>query len=426
MSTLLKKKLAAILPGYREDVANLRKNHADKVISQVTVGQAYGGMRGVKGMVCDTSVVTPDKGLLIRNIPIGDLTDKLPEEIFWLLITGDLPNKEELEDIRKSFNENSKLPDYVVKVLKSMPADSHPMTMFNTGILVMQYESVFARRYAEGMNKMDYWEPALEDTINLLGKLVSLGSAVYRIRYHGGNVIDPDPKLDWGANYAKTLGLPDPNGEFTKLCQLYLTLHCDHEGGNASAFTTHVVASTLSDPYYALSAGLNALAGPLHGLANQECLKFVMDMVAKVGETPTDKEIVDFTWSVLNSGRVVPGYGHAVLRCTDPRFTAFVEFGRQYCPKDPIFAMVNNMFRLVPDILKEHGKAASPWPNVDAGSGALLYHYGMTEFQYYTVLFSISRAMGVLAQNVLNRALGIPITRPKSHETKWMKEQAGV
>ena len=243
--SLLKEKLASILPKYREEVTNLRKNFKDVEISKVTLGQAYGGMRGVKGMVCDTSLVTPNEGLIIRGIPIKDLGDKLPEEIFWLLITGDLPNAEELADVQKEFKSQTKLPAYVVNVLKAMPADSHPMAMFNTGILVMQHESVFAKGYAQGMNKANYWEPALADTITLLSRLTTLAAAVYRVRYYGGEVIEPDATLDWGANYAKTLGLPDPNGEFTKLIQLYLTLHCDHEGGNASAFTTHVIASTL-------------------------------------------------------------------------------------------------------------------------------------------------------------------------------------
>jgi citrate synthase len=121
---------------------------------------------------------------------------------------------------------------------------------------------------------------------------------------------------------------------------------------------------------------------------------------------------------------VVPGYGHAVLRITDPRFDAFREFGRKYLPNDPVFLTVDRVFQVVPEVLKEHGKAKDPWPNVDAGSGAILYHYGLTEFDYYTVLFSVSRAMGMLAQLVLNRALGTAITRPKSVSTAWLKEQA--
>jgi citrate synthase len=217
------------------------------------------------------------------------------------------------------------------------------------------------------------------------------------------------------------LGLPDPDGEFRNLMRLYMTLHCDHEGGNVSAFTCHTVASALSDPYYAVSAGLNGLAGPLHGLANQECLKFVLELREKFNGVPTDEELYKFAWDTLKSGHVIPGYGHAVLRVTDPRYTAFLAFGARVCPNDEVFRIVDRIFALVPGILKEQGKAKDPWPNVDAASGCLLYHFGLTEFDYYTVLFGVSRALGMCSQLILNRALGSPIVRPKSVSTNWIK-----
>ena len=124
----------------------------------------------------------------------------------------------------------------------------------------------------------------------------------------------------------------------------------------------------------------------------------------------------------MQSGRVIPGYGHAVLRCPDPRFTAFMNFGKEHIENDDVFMIVETLFEIVPKVLQKHGKAKNPWPNVDAASGALLYHYGLKEFSYYTVLFSISRAMGIISQIVINRALGIPIMRPKSVTTNWLKE----
>ena len=140
--------------------------------------------------------------------------------------------------------------------------------------------------------------------------------------------------------------------------------------------------------------------------------------------SPSKEELRQFVWERLNSGRVIPGYGHAVLRCPDPRFTAFIEFGEKYITDDPVFDIVRNLFDVVPDVLKEQGKAKNPWQNVDAASGSLLYHFGMKEFSFYTVLFSISRAMGMVSQMVLNRALGVPITRPKSITADWLKENA--
>ena len=234
------------------------------------------------------------------------------------------------------------------------------------------------------------------------------------------------PSAYWAGNYAHMLGIEDPTGNFKKLMRLYLTLHCDHEGGNVSANTCHTVGSALSDPYYAVSAGLNGLAGPLHGLANQECLRFVLAVHQHYQGVPTDEQLKEYAWERLNSGRVIPGYGHAVLRVTDPRFSAFREFGLKYCGDDEVFQIVDKLFNIIPGVLKEHGKAKNPWPNVDAGSGALLYHFGLREFDYYTVLFGVSRALGMLSQLVINRALGSAITRPKSVQTSWIKKQVGA
>lgn len=422
----LKEKLTQQIPGIREDIKSFLAEHGDKQISAVKVAQAYGGMRGVRAMVCDTSEVPPDKGLLIRDIPVGELIEKYPEEIFYLLCTDELPGKEDLADLQKEFSDRCEVPNYVWKVLEAMPKDSHPMCMFDTAILVMEKESLFRQRYDEGMKKTEYWEPMLEDCLNLLAKLPNIAAGVYRMRFKKGKRVAPKKDLDWGANYAYMLGIDDPDGNFARMMRLYLVLHSDHEGGNVSAHTSHCVASALSDAYYAVSAGLNGLAGPLHGLANQECLKWVLMVHEKFGGVPEDEQLKKFAWDTLNSGKVIPGYGHAVLRVTDPRYDAFRAFGLKYLADDPVFKIVDQIFRIVPDVLKEQGKAKDPWPNVDAGSGALLYHYGMKELSYYTVLFSVSRAMGMCSQMIVSRAMGYAIERPKSSTTKWLKAQVGT
>jgi citrate synthase len=242
------------------------------------------------------------------------------------------------------------------------------------------------------------------------------------MRFNKGPRIESDPKLDWAGDYAHMLGIKDPDGEFKNLMRLYMVLHSDHEGGNVSAHTCHCVGSALSDPYYAVSAGMNGLAGPLHGLANQECLAWVIEVNKKFGGVPSDEDLRQFAWDTLKSGKVIPGYGHAVLRITDPRFDAFLEFGARVCPKDPQYETVAKVFRIVPEVLREHGKAKDPWPNVDAASGCLLYHFGLTEFEYYTVLFGVSRAMGMCAQLIVSRALGEAIERPKSITTEDVKK----
>ena len=419
----IKEKLAEQVPALRDEVKNLVKQYGDKVVDKITVAQIFGGLRGVKALVCDTSSVPPERGLLIRGIPIAELADKLPEEIFYLLLTGEFPDEESLKLLMADLKKRRKVPDYVWKVLKAMPKDSHPMCMLDTAILVMEKESVFKKQYDKGVKKEDYWIYTLEDALNLVARLPIIAAGIYRMKYNKGPRVPSDPKLDMGADFAKMLGIKDPKGEFTKLMRLYLVLHCDHESGNVSAATVQTVASALSDLYYAVSAGLNGLAGPLHGLANQECLKFVLDLKKHFKGVPTDEQLRQYAWDWLNSGKVIPGYGHAVLRITDPRFDAFLKFGQTYCANDQIFHIVEKIFNVVPQVLMEQGKAKDPWPNVDAASGALLWHYGMKEFDYYTVLFAVSRTLGVSAQTVIARALGLPIVRPKSVTTEWIKEQ---
>jgi len=410
------------IPVWRDDVESLLKNNGSSVISDVTLTQAYGGMRGVKGLVCDTSSVSPDTGLIIRGKPLLDIIDILPEQVFFLLLADEMPDEDALTNLQSQLSEHAVVPDYIWTILNSMPEDSHPMAMLNTAVLAMEKESVFRKNYDKGMSKEDFWKPMLEDGLSLIAKLPAIGAGVYRIRFQKSGLIEPDGSLDWGANFAHMLGLNDPDGNVKKLMRLYLMLHCDHEGGNASAFTSLTIGSTLSDLYYAVSGGLNALAGPLHGLANQECLKFVLEIRDKFGGAPSRDELEQLCWDRLKNGRVIPGYGHAVLRCPDPRFTAFMNFGKEHIENDDVFHIVETLFDVVPEVLKKHGKAKNPWPNVDAASGALLYHYGLREFSYYTVLFSISRSMGIISQIVINRALGIPIMRPKSVTTKWLKD----
>ena len=417
---MLQETLAEKIPIWQNDLKKVLDQNGDKVISSVTVSQAIKGMRGVKSLICDTSTVSADKGLIIRGHSILDITNILPEEAFYLLLTGDLPNKIQLSDLQNQLKEYRTVPDYVWNVLDSMPEKSHPMTMLSIAIQSMRVESVFVEKFNEGTPKKDYWKWVLEDGLKLIGVLPTIAAAIYRKQKKLNEKIEPDQNLDWGGNFAYMLGVNDSD-DFKKLMRLYLMLHSDHEGGNVSAFSSLTVASSLSSPFLALGAGLNGLAGPLHGLANQECLKFVLEIRNHFSGNPSKEDLKEYCWKRLNNGRVIPGYGHAVLRCPDPRFTAFMDFGKDHIKNDDVFDIVKALFDVVPPVLKEHGKAKNPWPNVDAASGSLLYYYGLKEFNYYTVLFSLSRAMGIISQIIINRALRIPITRPKSVTTDWLK-----
>lgn len=416
---MLQKILSEKINIWQKEIHSVIKNKGQKVISEVTVSQAYGGMRGVKGLTCETSAVSADRGLIIRGYPLTDISHISPEEVFYLLLTGELPDSDAVNDIQDQLKNNQKVPEYVWKILESMPKNSHPMTMLTTAIQSMQVDSIFVKKYNDGTPKTDLWKWTLDDGITLLSAIPIIAAGIYRMRYNKGDRIEPDKTLDWAGNFAHMLGIQDE--DFKKLMRLYLMLHCDHEGGNVSAFSSLTVASALSSPFLSVAAGLNGLAGPLHGLANQECLKFVLDVKDHFKTVPSDEDLKDFCWDRLNNGRVIPGYGHAVLRCPDPRFSAFMDFGENYIRNDDIFSIVQSLFKVVPPVLLEQGKAKNPWPNVDAASGSLLYYYGLKEFNYYTVLFSISRSMGIIAQMVINRAMGIPITRPKSVTTEWIK-----
>ena len=418
--TMLQKTLSEKIPIWQDTLKNILNESGSKVISEVTVEQAVKGMRGVKSLICDTSSVSADKGLMIRNYPILDIIHIIPEQVLHLLMTGDLPNDEQLLDLQNQLKAHQNPPDYVWKVLEAMPSDSHPMTMLSVAIQSMRIDSLFVEKFNKGTVKSDYWKWILDDGIKLIGVLPSIAAGIYRLRVDKDALIPSDPNLDWGGNFAHMLGINDGD-DFKELMRLYLMLHSDHEGGNVSAFSSLTVASSLSSPFLAVGAGLNGLAGPLHGLANQECLKFVLEIRDHFNGSPSDKDLTEFCWNRLNNGRVIPGYGHAVLRCPDPRFTAFMDFGKKYIEDDDVFSIVESLFNVVPSVLKEHGKAKNPWPNVDAASGSLLYYYGLKEFNYYTVLFSLSRVMGIVSQIVINRALRIPITRPKSVTIDWLK-----
>jgi len=414
-----------------KEIKGILKEHADKEVDQVKIRQLYGGMRGLKALTYETSALDPIEGIRFRGYSIPELREKLPtakdgeeplpEGLFWLLLTGELPEKEDVEWLTKEWKKRANLPQATKDVIDTMPIDTHPMTLFSMGILSLRNNSIFARRYAEGMSKYEYWDPTYEDSMNLIATLPLLAAYIYNRKYRDSKQIEPDPDLDWAANFAHMLG-NDSHG-FKELMRIYLTIHSDHEGGNASAHATHLVNSTLSDVYYSLSAGINALAGPLHGLANQEVIKWVFEMIEKLGtETPSDEDIKKYIHDTLDAGRVIPGYGHAVLRRPDPRFIAQKRFAERNIKDSNLINIIWKLYEHVPPILQGLGKVKNPWPNVDAHSGALLVHYGFKEYEYYTVLFGVSRALGVLAAATWSRALGLPLERPKSVTTEWVKE----
>jgi citrate synthase len=428
---ILKEKFYNKFQTLKSDIKNLLKEHGDMKLDEVKISQAYGGMRGIKSMIWETSLLDANEGIRFRGYSIPELQDllpkapggnePLPEGIFWLMLVDELPSDADVKWLTEDWRKRSGLPAYLKQTMDCLPAETHPMTQFTIGIMALQNDSIFAARYAEGMSKDDYWDATYEDTMNLLAKLPELAAYIYRRTFFNGDHKESDPSLDWGGNFAHLLGNDDP--AFLDLMRIYLTIHADHEGGNASAHTTHLVGSTLSDAYLSLGAGMNALAGPLHGLANQEVIKWIFEMLEDIGtESPSKEQIAEYVERTLSEGKVIPGYGHAVLRKPDPRYMAQKSFAEKNIPDSSIVQVVWKVFEVVPPILQGLGKVANPWPNVDAHSGALLVHYNMKEYDFYTVLFGVSRAMGVLAQLCWSRGLGLSLERPKSLTTGWIKD----
>ncbi len=431
---ILHDKIASQLPAWRERVKTLTKEYCDIVIDQVTIGQVYGGMRDIKSMVTDISFVDPATGIKFRGMAIPEVLAKLPKPrgakipyvggLYYLLMTGEIPSRAEAEEVEKEWASRAIVPDYVFKMIRSMPKETHPMVLFSQAVLALENGSHFARAYQAGVRKDAYWESTLEDALDLTAKLPVIAAFIYRLKYFGETKKPKyNPRQDYGMNYARMMGVRDRKG-YAELARLYFILHSDHESGNVSAHATHLAGSSLSDVFYSFSAGLNGLAGPLHGLANQECLGWLISVRDKFGGVPSRDELYKFAWDTLNGGKVIPGYGHAVLRVTDPRFIAQMEFAKQRFPDDTLIRLADLVYDVVPTVLKEQGKAKNPAPNVDAISGALQYYYGVREFDFYTVLFGVGRALGVTANLVWARALGQPIERPKSVTTAMLEEAA--
>jgi citrate synthase len=427
---ILKNRFQAKAEKASVELKELLKEHGNKVIGEVQLSQIYQGMRGMTGLVTETSLLDAQEGIRFRGYSIPDLQEQLPkapggseplpEGLFYLMLLGEMPNEDEAEHVTDILQRRSHVPTHVFKAIDALPIHTHPMTMFVAGVMALQTESYFQKKYSEGINKKDLWVPTFDDSIVLLARLPRIAAYIYRRKYKNDEHIEPNGLLDWAGNFAHMLGYEDHS--FWELMRLYMTIHADHEGGNVSAHTTHLVGSALSDPYLAYAAGMNGLAGPLHGLANQEVIKWIYDMQRELQtDLPAPEQIAEYVKKTLSEGKVVPGYGHAVLRKTDPRFTAQMEFGKKHMPEDKLLRTVWTIYDTVPPILQSVGKIKNPWPNVDAHSGALLVHYGMVEYEFYTVLFAVSRALGVLASLIWDRALGLPLERPKSVTTAQVK-----
>src|SRR6476620_5662180 len=301
------------------EIKDLLKEHGSKVIGEVQLAQIYQGMRGITGLVTETSLLDAQDGIRFRGHSIPELrealpkaeggSEPLPEGLFYLMLIGDMPTEADVEHLTGVWQRRSHVPNHVFATIEALPVHTHPMTQFVVAVMALQTESLFAKRYATGMNKKDYWDAVFDDSMDLISRLPRIAAYIYRRKYKGGEHIQPNGLLDWAGNFAHMMGYG--NESFIELMRLYMTIHADHEGGNVSAHTTHLVGSALSDPYLSYAAGMNGLAGPLHGLANQEVIKWIFEMREELGtDLPTKEQISEYVKKTLGEGKVVPGYGH--------------------------------------------------------------------------------------------------------------------
>jgi len=431
--TELQDKIQALAKKKAPDFMKLRKEKGQVVIGEVTVEAAMLGMKATPLMVSETSMLDPKEGIKYRGRTLKECNAQLPkhgsskvglpEAAYWLLLTGEVPTDAQTTALQAEFHKRETLPESVTTLIDGLAKDMHPMTQLAIGLLALQPNSVYAQKYREGVNKAELWKYCLEDGLDIVAKMPTLTARIFRNVFFDGKQIASDPSLDWAGNYAHMLGVNDSD-QFKDVTRLYLMLHADHEGGNVSAHTTHLVGSSLADPYLSFSAGVNGLAGPLHGLANQECLRWLKQTKASLGDKePTVEIMTKFAQDTLAAGKVIPGFGHGALRITDPRYMIQREFAQENFPDDPLFKLANVCFEAIPPVLAATGKVKSPWPNVDALSGCCMAKYGLTQEDYYTVVFSVSRALGCTANLVWSRVMGLPIERPKSVTLDWLLDK---
>lgn len=375
------------------------------VLFEITKDQLETGMRGYPVGYCTTSSVDPIKGLFYRGRPISELYKWEPEQVLYLLMHGKEGSSQEIKAFSGELKDRGNCSSAVIKHIESLPRQGHPMKLFNAALLVLGM--------LEGQG--DY----KEDCLNLIAKLPHLVAIV--INYHAGwgETPQPDPKLGYMENFANMVQAPnaDPK-QLSEVFRLFNILHYDHGGGNLSAFVGKAIASGLEDMYGAICGAMCALAGPRHGKANQDCLTFVHGMLDKLGENASESDVEALLRERIDNKELVFGFGHAVLRAEDARATIFYDYAKTHFSADPLVKVAMHLREVGPKVLKENPKISNPYPNVDAMSGTILTAAGFPYPDYYTVLFGLSRSLGIAIQVVYERleargGKGTPIIRPK-------------
>ena len=375
------------------------------VLFEITKDQLETGMRGYPVGYCTTSSVDPIKGLFYRGRPISELYKWEPERVLYLLMHGKEGSSQEIDVFSAELKERGNCSSGVIRHIESLPRQGHPMKLFNAALLVLGI--------LEGQD--DY----KEDCLNLIAKLPHLVAIVINHHAGWGETPQPDPELGYMENFAYMVQAPDANpDQLAEVFRLFNLLHYDHGGGNLSTFVGKAVASGLEEMYGSICGAMCALAGPRHGRANQDCLTFVHGMLDKLGDNATESDVEALLRERIENKELVFGFGHAVLRAEDVRATIFYDYAEEHFSEDPLVKIVMHLRTVGPKVLKENPKISNPYPNVDAMSGTILTVAGFPYPEYYTILFGLSRSVGIAIQIVYERleargGKGTPIIRPK-------------
>lgn len=430
----LREKLSSLIPAVKGRLAGIKRDHGNIKLDPHTVQDIIAGSRGIKSILWDISNLDPDHGILYRGFSIPQCFASLPsafpggggqplaEGVLWLLLTNQMPSPGQTATLSLDLKARvRKIPDFAFASINALPLSAHPMTQLVSAIMALQSQSHFAQSYASGMPVSQLWGPALEDCLNLIAQLPLLAAFIYRRVYKDGHAIPPDPALDLAANFCHMLGFDDPH--MYEMMRMYLVIHSDHEGGAVSAHAVRLVGSALADPYLAFAAGMNGCAGPLHGLAIQESFRWLNKVFAEFGgPNATTRDLEDYVRRTLEAGHIIPGFGHALLKKTDPRYTCLYQFCESNFPDDPQFQLLAKLGEIVPHVMKQQGKVRNPWPNVDAIIGVVFNHFGLHEEQFFPVMLGVARSIGALSQLVWDRALCLSMERPSSVTLDWIED----
>ena len=362
------------------------------------------GLRGYPVGTCTTSHVDPKKGLFYVGYPIRSLVHCDPIDVMYLLYFGKPGTKKEIETFKDNLAKRSQCKPETLRAISSLPRGKDPMDVFSTALLIAGI--------CEGVGEYR------EDCLNIIAKLPQIAAASINHCAGWGPTPQSRPELGYMDNFVQMLNLPHPpKPELIETMRLFNILHFDHSGGNLSTFVGKAVASGLEHLYGSLAAAMTALAGPLHGRANQESLEFLMFLRKELGENPKPAEVEAWIQRRLENKQVVFGFGHAVLRVEDPRATVLYDYAKKHFPNHPLIKMALLLRSEGSRVLAERPNISDPHPNVDAISGAVLTAAGFPYPEYFPILFGLSRCVGIANQIVYERlearnGKGLPIVRP--------------